>query len=275
MKSIYYENSAGEIIDLMEAPYLLQTGDFFDYEWEYSTIGTRNNRISAFYKTLKERSMVLSIRNDGREKFWQAVDYFHEVVDYDVLHKTPGKLYFGESYQKCYITESKKSDWESGIEQIDLELTRTVEDTNWYAEEYYHYYVSDPDEQMYLDYPYDYDHDYYASLVQRTISNESNMDADIEIIIFGHIVNPSINIGEYSYEVEAVVEDGEYLTINTDTKKVYLTKKDGTTENRFYGRRPRLDFFRTLPPGTHTITWPGTFGYDIRILHRRSEPKWN
>ena len=37
VNDIYYENSRGEKLDLLRYPYRIQTGNLFNYEWEYAT----------------------------------------------------------------------------------------------------------------------------------------------------------------------------------------------------------------------------------------------
>ena len=48
MKDIYYVNSAGERLNLLAPPYMLQTGDIFNYEWEYTSSG--DGKITGFRK---------------------------------------------------------------------------------------------------------------------------------------------------------------------------------------------------------------------------------
>ena len=37
VKDIYYVNSNNEKIDLLEPPYMLQTGELFGYKWNYES----------------------------------------------------------------------------------------------------------------------------------------------------------------------------------------------------------------------------------------------
>ena len=59
MKDIYYVNSAGVKLDLLTPPYLLQTGDLFDYEWDYDSTSTSLNggEITEFYRSIKEKDL--------------------------------------------------------------------------------------------------------------------------------------------------------------------------------------------------------------------------
>ena len=63
MKDIYYENSAGIRLNLLAPPYLLQTGEIFDTNWNYDYInlGSGGSRITTFRKDLEERSLTLRL----------------------------------------------------------------------------------------------------------------------------------------------------------------------------------------------------------------------
>ena len=94
MMDIYYVNSKGIRLDLLKPPYMLQTGDIFDYEWGYESVDTSAlaGRITDFTRGIKEKSLTLSILNYSREAYYKAINAFHETVEYDVLNKVPGKL---------------------------------------------------------------------------------------------------------------------------------------------------------------------------------------
>ena len=69
MKDIYYVNSNNEKIDLLEPPYMLQTGELFGYKWNYESkqrLGG-GGKITNIRKDLEERTLTLSIVNYGVE----------------------------------------------------------------------------------------------------------------------------------------------------------------------------------------------------------------
>ena len=100
MKEIYYVNSVGVCIDLLKPPYMLQTGDIFDYEWEFDSVNTSSvsGKITGFRRGVQKRMLKLSILNYSKELYYEAIDKFEEVVDYDVLNNTPGELQIGRAH---------------------------------------------------------------------------------------------------------------------------------------------------------------------------------
>ena len=70
------------------------------------------------------------------------------------------------------------------------------------------------------------------------------------------------------------MNSGEYLTIDSATKKIFLTAVDGTTANKFNNRNRDSYIFEKIQPGGNVVAWDGTFGFDVILLEERSEPKW-
>ena len=70
------------------------------------------------------------------------------------------------------------------------------------------------------------------------------------------------------------MEEGEYLTIDSTTKKIFLTKNDGTIINQFNNRNRDSYIFEKIPAGSNVVTWNGDFAFDVILLEERSEPKW-
>ena len=134
MLSIRYVSNTGEILDLLKPPYMLQTGDIFDHIWEYESNG---GKIARFFKDIEEKSLVLSILNYGKQEYYEAIDHFAEVTEEDLIHKTPGRVYFGDSYFTCYVTASQKSEWENDIELLDTEVTIVADHPDWVREHRY------------------------------------------------------------------------------------------------------------------------------------------
>lgn len=92
--------------------------------------------------------------------------------------------------------------------------------------------------------------------------------------IYGPVVDPIINIGNYPYKVDTTVEENEYLTIDGTKNTVERTLADGTIINEYNKRSFENSVFRPIPPGNNSVLWSGDFGWDITLYQERSEPKW-
>ena len=85
-----------------------------------------------------------------------------------------------------------------------------------------------------LDYPFDYSYDYLNSLHERRINNTGFVGSEFEIVIYGAVTNPIIiYIGGHAYEVCCEISNNEYLTINSRTKTIVLTRYNGEKVNCF------------------------------------------
>lgn len=280
MKDIYYVNSAGVKLDLLNPPYLLQAGELFNYDWNFTSTNTSLNggRIDSFTKGIEQRPLKLSIINYGKHSYYAAIDRFYETVDYDVMHKSPGKLFFGDYYLLCYLTSSKKTEWESDSSFLDNEVTLTVEHPFWIKEEKHSFYANsdkNETENIGLNYPFEYPYEYSGQRNLQYLRNDHFVECGFRMIFFGPRINPYIRIGGHLYEVQTTLYDGEYLTIDTTSESIIKTKVSGETENLFNSRNKDSYIWAKIPAGKQTITWPGDFGVDIFLLYERGEPPWN
>lgn len=125
-----------------------------------------------------------------------------------------------------------------------------------------------------MDYPHDYPFDYYNGMSSRILLNEAISDADFELTVYGPCENPEILIGSHKYHVNCQLETGEYLVINSLSKKIYKVKNDGEQVNQYNLQDRDWYVFQKVASGSHSVSWSGLFGFDITLYERRSEPKW-
>lgn len=276
MKDIYYVNSNNEKIDLLEPPYMLQTGELFGYKWNYESkqrLGG-GGKITNIRKDLEERTLTLSIVNYGVENYEEAIDYLHEITDIDVLKKTPGRLYVGGMYLNCYVTASEKSEWEPEAGYIDVSLTLAVEYPMWVGENPYTFHSFGISSTNNKRYPRRYPYRYANGMNSTYIINPHFANSNFKLIIYGPVVNPMVTIGGVSYLVNAILEEGEYLVIDSRSRTIIKVKKNGEQENLYHNRQKGRNFFRKVAPGRQPISWTGKFNFDLIIYEERGEPKW-
>ena len=106
---IYYRNSNNETMVLTQYPVRLKqkTAGIYSYEWEVDAteLGT-GSRVNAFEKKAKEYEMTVDF-SGARGSRAELLQEFYELVDYDVIHKSPGRLYVGEQYVEGYVIASE------------------------------------------------------------------------------------------------------------------------------------------------------------------------
>lgn len=277
MKDISYVNSRGTKLDLLKPPYLLQTGELFDYEWGYNSVVSYSGqgKITSFSKEIKERPLTLSILNYSRESYERAIDLFFETVDFDVLNRSPGKLYVGDQYQKCYIITSEKTGWEYDIELLDNTVTYVTEKSVWITEHPYYFKASEILSTNNKRYPGRYAYRYANGLTNTSITNDHYAECNFRLIIYGPCTNPAIYVGGYGYLFKIVLEDGEYLEVDSAAETVTKYMTSGIKVNAFNNRNFADSVFRPIQTGRQEVNWNGRFDFDLILLEERSEPKWS
>lgn len=279
IKNIYYVSSTGEKVNLMEWPYKLQTGDFFDYEWDYEAVtNPAGGKIYGFKKAISKRSMTLSIGARDWASYADAINHLHRVTEADVLTLSPGRLYVEKSYLTGYVVSSNKTEWEPGYTALDNDLTFVTEYPFWCTESTYMLYVNrfpeDVEDYPFLDYPHDYPYDYYIYQANMPLVNSHYAPTDFEMTFYGPCSHPYIYVGGNMYLVNAVANDNERIVINSKSRTVVLVESKGARINLFSKRGKEHDIFKKIPKGDNQVQWGGLFDVVVTLFKERSEPEW-
>lgn len=312
MMEIYYLNSRGIRLNLLEPPYMIQTADIFDYRWTYlnGTYARKGNRIKGFSKEIEERSLLLSILNRGKADYYEAVNRFMETTEIDILSHAPGELHVGNMYLKCYIIASEKTEWENGIELLDNQITIVTDYPFWCRDKTYHFYAStsqiidaagkdaidtvldsvSQDPEYPRDYPYgyvtrykpatrrvlrDYAYDYYKNHTIGRLDNDHFAETAFRIIVYGPCTHPEIRIGDNLYRVSTVLYDSEYLVIDSRERTIMKYGRNGVQTNLFNARDKENYIFQKIPAGKQTVKWNAQYAFDVVLYQERSEPAWS
>lgn len=124
------------------------------------------------------------------------------------------------------------------------------------------------------DYPYDYAYGYALSMTGRSVTCGAVGTSAFRLLIYGEAVNPSVVIGGHIYAINGTVGKGETLLIDGLNKTITLTTVTGTKVN-WFDKRGRKDYiFEPIPAGQNTVAWSDSFGFDLTIIEKRSEPRW-
>lgn len=281
----YYVNHIGEKIDFGDYPYLFQSGNLLDYKWKYDS---SVNKVKNIRKDASEFTVKIAVMNDislpleeRKVDFNKNVDRLVEVFETDVLENTDGKIYTDTGYyMSCMIVGSKKSSWNMGLPFMFNDLTIVARNPAWVKEETTIFRasgntaLSDNTGKRNLDYDTDYPMDFASDMTGRNLLNDGFTDVNFEITIYGGCQNPEINIAGHKYGVNCQLDTGEYLKINSVTKKIYKVKINGEIVNQYKLRNRDYYIFKKIPSGKNSVSWNGLFGFDITLIEERSEPKW-
>ena len=251
----------------------LNYSDLRDYAWSYETI---NNRISRFYRGITSRKIPLVVYCNSAEEAVSVMNRLHELAETDIVEKIPGKIFVGDYYTSGYITASAKSNYLIRRKYCKIDLTFTSEDPTWYREQLHPFFPATGNDigSGGVDYPYDYPFDYSVSLNGRQIMCNSVGSSAFRLLIYGEATNPAVIINGHTYKVNGTIAKGETLLIDSVNKTITLTTASGKKVNWFDNRWREEYIFEPLPAGQSTVTWAGSFGFDLTIIEKRSEPKW-
>jgi phage-related protein len=274
LEQLKYKNHVNEVFEFGKDGIFVNTNDLHDYEW---TVTQKGNRIAALDRSVSKRNLPIIILCDTEEKGIEARNKLLEVVEKDVLAMQHGRIILGDYYFRCFVTKSQKKNYLTTKRMMEATLTLTTDFPYWVKEETF--VLRQPSEGTAaggknLDFSFDYPFDYSSGVSLKEVINTGFVGSNFRMVIYGACVNPAVTVAGHTYQVNCGVEDGEYLTIDSVTKKIYVTAIDGTITNVFNLRNRDSYIFEKIAPGTSPVTWEGNFGVDITLLEERSEPKW-
>lgn len=268
-----FENHLGQRFEGLANGVYLNYNDLRDYSWSYDTI---NDRISRFYMGSRNRKLPLVVYCKSDAEAVSVKNRLHELAESDIEAGIPGRIFVGDYYTKGFITASTKSNYLINRRLCHLDLTLTSDDPAWYREQTKAFIpgAGSIANSSGTDYPYDYSFDYSVSKTGQTIVCDSIRSNAFKIRIYGAVENPSVTIGGHVYSINGTIAAGESLLIDSLTKTITLTKADGSKANWFDKRNRDSYIFHEIPPGQHTVVWNDSFGFDLTIIEKRSEPRW-
>lgn len=274
LEKFIFENHLGQRFVGLDNGVYLNYNDLRDYSWSYDTI---NNKISRFYRPITSRKIPLVVLGETDEKAISVKNRLMDLAEADIVAKLPGKIFVGEYYTNGYITASAKGNYLVTKRLCNITLTLTSDDPSWYREQK-HVFMPGTGNATAIgggtDYPYDFPYDYALSLNGRRIVCDSVGSSAFKLLIYGEVSNPTVVIGGHAYAINGTIGAGETLLIDSLAKTITLTTSAGNNVNWFDKRARENYIFEPIPAGQNTVSWLGTFGFDLTVIEKRSEPKW-
>lgn len=273
LEKLKYINHLNETVDFGTDGIYVNKNELRDYEW---TITKRNDKIKSFGQGVVKRKLPVVIICDTVEKSRSARNRLYEVVEKDVLAQQYGRIVVDGYYMRCYVMKSQKKDYTTAQRYISLTLTVATDIPVWIKETKQIFRKSDDSGvgSKDLDYPFDYAFDFKGVNGNGNFINTSIAATNFRMIIYGECIDPEITIGDHLYKINGKVGKNEFLTIDSVTKKIFLTTNDGKQINRFNDRYRRSYIFEKIPAGNVPVVWVGEYGFDLILYDERSEPKW-
>lgn len=273
---IRYVNSECVEVILNKEPYKVLMSDLTDYD---SVEVERNGKIACFTKEITERGLNIDIISSSKETTQELCNKLNEVFEKDIYNDVAGKIYINDYYMRCFIKSCKKSKRGNGVIR-SYEYTLITDYPFWIKETTYQYLPEPPEAVKYTEleegimFP-EFPFDFCTETGEEVFINPSFNDSNFIMTIYGFAENPQLNIAGHPYKVEATINEGEQLVINSLTHTVQKIGRLGEITNLYNAREKIYSVFKKIPPGTNALQWSGGFGVDITLFDERSEPKWS
>ena len=271
LESLKYKNHLGEVIDFGQNGIYVSSSDLHNYEWEIVTKGTR---IASLRRNMVTRNLPVIIYGATEADSVAAKNRLMEICEKDCVTMQPGRIICNGYYYTCYVTQSQKKNYLENKRYMRADLTIAAENPLWVKENHASIAPSNGTVASGLDYSFEYPIDFTSDVASNQLVNPSFADANFKLVIYGAVTNPTITKGGHVYQDNCTVAAGEYLTIDSLTKRIFLTGSGGVVTNKFNDRNRNSYIFERIPAGANAVSWSGGFGFDITIYEERSEPKW-
>lgn len=132
-----------------------------------------------------------------------------------------------------------------------------------------------------LDYPHDFPYDYTKQKSVPDVDTGRMVSCKPVIVFYGAVTDPEITVAGNKYKVTKSVPAGARIEIDGREHTVKMITSGGVVTDEFAnalrgsGEGGGEYIFEPIPPGQHTITWDGSFGFDIGWYDEVGEPPWN
>ena len=276
MERIFYQTSDGKKIFLDTYPYLMLTDtDVFNGAYKYDTIDDKE--LVRLYKGMESHSLKIKIFGKSENDFYTNLKNLHDTLEKDSITESYGRLYYGQYYINCVLTEksysSKFLKRQSTV--VDYKII-TSDESYWHKDILYTLEggkkVEDPTG---LNYDYNYEYNYTrGSSNEAIIENDYISSSDFVLTIHGYAYNPQVIIGDSIYRVNYTIQKEDYVIISSIDKTVTLVKSNGVVINLFPYREKSYDIFQKIVAGENNIWWNGDYDIDILLIQNRGEPGW-
>ncbi len=289
MHKVIYKNNYQENICFTEWPYMLTGGTIFDGEWDEIE---NDDHIQGWEKKIQDKKLSFDVASVGMVSLAEAVSRLDDVIEKDIISGYPGRLYVGNSYMNCYLSESSKERWINDLDSISMELKVKSDYPFWITEKLFQFRkktemvpVESTTMVIGMDYDYDYEYEYVYGFSEGSdgtmhhMVNSYDIDSGFKMIIYGPCINPAIRIAGHLYELKATLYDDEYAVIDSSTRysqdrAIYKIQVDGTRVDLFNARNKDSEIWKKIPSGRNTVTWNGDFGFDVILFGEKGVPPW-
>lgn len=286
MIRLEYISSNGTTFDLLSWDGLkTETADYHNYKWGTNVAKKQyGEKINYFTKNAQTFKTTLLFRGPYATRR-QKIDAFHFCTEYDIAHKTPGRIFWGDDYIECYITSSDTKPRDDGATYTENDIQIYAAYPFWIEEQTLSIMPSGgtsvrPTDKGYpqprLGYPYLYSYPYAPNASYMYVDHY--MPCNFKMVVWGPAESVSITIADHIYAVNHALRANQYMVIDSrpgidPDRRCYIVSASGEITNVFDYRSPEHLLFQPIPSGDVIINYSRDYGVDLTVFKERSEPR--
>lgn len=266
-------NSKNEELDFLKLGIFVNESEIRDYKWTYET---ENGKIKKFKREPKEFTIPFIFVTD-LNRAEEIKDMFYEHFDVDVINKSPGYFEINGYTYSCYAIESVKSNYLAKKNMLTINVKFVSDNPVWIKSTIKSFDVGSGQvvgNNDGIDFPFDFPFDFPKTFKDNIIINDCISDCEFEMTIYGMCENPQIVIGENIYQINNKIDNNEYVVINSSKRTITKYNIIGESTN-WFKFRDSSSIFKKIPKGENIVSWSNDFGFDIKMIDERGEPKWS
>lgn len=238
-------------------------------EWSYDKGA---NSIANAARELRKVSVNVALMDEAQ------ADFLRRVCDRDVRNNTPGSLFVGEWSQRAFVVSCDADDVFGGSHSAKLGVV--LLDGVWRKPNTVSFLPPSAVSGAYLDLPYNLPYDLAAMAAADSVTASPWGESPIKLTIYGAATSPYIVAGGNLYKVAADIPAGGHMVVDSIAKTVRIVSATGDVTDAFgkavrgTGKGGGSYIFQPLPAGTSSVSWDGSFGFDLTWFEEEGEPPW-
>lgn len=280
---VTYTSSNGKVFNLLVFDDLkLEKADFHSYKWGKNVSSRQfGDKLNYFTKSAQTYKCTLLLNGSPANRR-AKLEAFTQATEYDITHKTPGRIAWGLDYIECYLIESDTKPRKDGGAYTERTFTAYCPYPYWIEEVHTLIQPStqgirDTDKGYDDSYPYPYSYPYAPNAVFVNVDHYT--ESPFKLIVYGPCTDVNINISGNIYKVDHAVLAGQYMVIDSRPnipadRECYIVSASGIITNTFDYRDPAYELLKPIPMGDVVVTFERTHAAELTLYMERSEPRW-
>jgi hypothetical protein len=272
----FYESGNGDVVDFSGAgPYLASPDVLSSFEWSTSMLGSK---VAGVFLESREATIDVWVSADSEREGTAAYRRMTDAFEYDLAREIPGTLdVYGYRAPVFAITCEPVEEDMHGMFEVSCKVTFLIDGGEWTRDNAYPF--SRSGQGRGLNFPFSFPCDFGSGNDDPSyVENPGASPAPLTIVVYGPAENPRVSIANNAYEVEATVKSGGKLVVDGLAKTIDLFDPYGNAESVFNCRRgiqrngSGSFVFQRIAPGTHPVSWDGSFAFEAILHEARSAP---